>query len=202
MVVVLYDTTSEREARNAMRGRQPTAAARLLPSDTRTGKGHFSRAVGAYIPKVVAAAFEKFGFHTAEIMTSWETIVGADLGRMTRPESIKWPRGAKSRAGGDEDGGRAAGATLIVACDPAFALEVSYRTQDIVDRINRYFGYRAIAQLRVLQAPQTAEAVSRQREQQVRAARITPQTSLPRAGGDLLGALDALGSSIAGRRAR
>ncbi len=106
MVVVLYDTTSEREARNAMRGRQPTAAARPLPSDTRTGKGYFARSVGAYIPKVVAAAFEKFGFHTAEIMTSWETIVGADLGRMTRPESIKWPRGAKARAGGDEDGTR------------------------------------------------------------------------------------------------
>lgn len=202
MVVVLYDTTSEREARNAMRGRQPTAAARPLPSDTRTGKGYFARSVGAYIPKVVAAAFEKFGFHTAEIMTSWETIVGIDLGRMTRPESIKWPRGAKSRTGGDEDGGRAAGATLIVACDPAFALEVSYRTQDIVDRINRYFGYRAIAQLRVLQAPQTAEMVSRQREQQARATRIFPQTSAPRAGGDLAGALDALGNSIACRRAR
>ena len=33
----------------------------------------------------------------------------------------------------------------ILASNPAFALEVSYRTQEIIDRINRYFGYRAIA---------------------------------------------------------
>ena len=45
----------------------------------------------------------------------------------------------------------------VIACDPAFALEISYRTQDILDRINRYFGYRAIANLRILQVPRTTE---------------------------------------------
>ena len=90
-------------------------------------------------------------------MTSWETIVGADLARLTRPEAIKWPRGSKARTNEADDGAPAAGATLIIACDPAFALEISYRTQDILDRINRYFGYRAIANLRILQVPRTTE---------------------------------------------
>jgi hypothetical protein len=148
-----------------MKVQQPTGAARSLPPDRRTGKGFYGRTVGAFIPKVVAPAFEKFGFHTAEIMTSWETIAGVDLARMTRPEAIKWPRGTKARSAADDDGARAAGATLIIACDPAFALEVSYRTQDIIDRINRYFGYRAIAQLRVVQTPQKADAsIARQLE--------------------------------------
>ena len=84
-----------------MKGQQPTAVVRPLPADTRSGKGYFGRAVGSFVPKVVAAAFEKFGFHTAEIMTSWETIAGADLARMTRPEAIKWPRGTKARAAVD-----------------------------------------------------------------------------------------------------
>jgi hypothetical protein len=203
MVVVLQGTTSERETPDAMKVQQPTGAARPLPPDRRTGKGFFGRTVGAFIPKVVAPAFEKFGFHTAEIMTSWETIAGVDLARMTRPEAIKWPRGTKARSAVDDDGARAAGATLVIACDPAFALEVSYRTQDIIDRINRYFGYRAIAQIRVVQTPQKADvSIARQPE------RPLSVRSAPRpAGGDdadgLSAALAALRDSVfAVRQAR
>ena len=139
-----------------MNGKQPTAVARSLPADTRTGTRYFARSVGAFIPKVVAAAFEKFGFHTAEIMTSWETIVGVDLARLTRPEAIKWPRGAKARVASEDDDARGAGATLILASDPAFALEVSYRTQEIVDRINRYFGYVLVNEVRLAIEPLAA----------------------------------------------
>lgn len=157
MVDILYVATSQHETQSPVRSREPTAPARPLPPDRRPGKGHFARAVGAFVPKMTAAAFERYGFHSAEIMTSWETIVGADLARLTRPEAIKWPRGSKARTNEADEGAPAAGATLIIACDPAFALEISYRTQDILDRINRYFGYRAIANLRILQVPQTTE---------------------------------------------
>lgn len=194
MVVVLQGTTSERETPDVMKAQQPTGAPRLLPPDRRTTKGFYGRTVGAFIPKVVAPAFEKFGFHTAEIMTSWETIAGVDLARMTRPEAIKWPRGAKTRIASDEDGGRAAGAMLVIACDPAFALEVSYRTQDIIDRINRYFGYRAIAQMRVVQTPPKADVVSARPPERPRPVRLAPQ---PAAEGDA----DGLSAALAALRA-
>ena len=45
------------------------------------------------------------------------------------------------------------GATLIVRVDPARALDVAYKGQQILERINGYFGYRAVAELRILQAP-------------------------------------------------
>lgn len=178
-----------------MKSQQPTAVARLLPADARTGRGYFARAVGSFVPKVVAAAFEKFGFHTAEIMTSWETIAGADLARMTRPEAIKWPRGTKARPAVDDEGARGSGATLVIACDPAFALEVSYRTREIIDRINRYFGYRAIAQLRVVQTPKSDNSAD---------CKSPPRTilknssTIPKseASGDLSAALKALQDSI------
>jgi hypothetical protein len=196
MVVVLLGTTSDRETPAAMKVQQPTGPVQALPPDRRTGKGFFGRTVGAFIPKVVAPAFEKFGFHTAEIMTSWETIAGVDLARMTRPEAIKWPRGTKARSAADDDGARAAGATLVIACDPAFALEVSYRTQDIIDRINRYFGYRAIAQLRVVQTPQTAEVSSAQPPKRVLPPRPTPQPATGDGADGLAAALAALRDSV------
>lgn len=181
-----------------MNGKQPTVTARALPADTRKSTGYFGRSVGAFVPKVVAAAFEKFGFHTAEIMTSWATIVGEDLARITQPEAIKWPRGSKSRAAADDEDARTAGATLVVATDPAFALEVSYRTRDIVDRINRYFGYRAIAQLRVVQVPRTGSGHDQPHPASVR---IAP-ASAPQTASGLDGALDALAANIRAAAAR
>jgi hypothetical protein len=172
-----------------------------LPPDTRAGKGYLARAVGSFVPKVAGAVFERFGFHSAEIMTSWDTIVGADLARLTRPEAIRWPRGAKSRIATEEDGGRAGGATLVIGCDPAFALEVSYRTEDIIDRINRYFGYRAIAQLRVVQMPGTAGAAA-QPSSQPATGRLATSDESPAKTLDLEGALAALGLNIVAATSR
>ena len=193
MVDILYVATSQHETQSPVRSREPTAPARPLPPDRRPGKGHFARAVGAFVPKMTAAAFERYGFHSAEIMTSWETIVGADLARLTRPDAIKWPRGSKVRTNEADDGAPAAGATLVIACDPAFALETSYRTHDILDRINRYFGYRAIANLRILQVPRTTEPAGAPMPQS-RAPRPVRASTETR---DLAVVLDELGHSIA-----
>lgn len=172
-----------------------------LPPDVRHVKGQFAKAVGAFVPKVTSAVFEKYGFHSAEIMASWETIAGADLARLTRPETIKWPRGARAPVDADE-AGRSAGATLVVACDPAFALEVSYRHMEIMDRINRYFGYRAVSQIKVHQVPRSQMAASAQKALQTP---IGTKAAAERAvvpPGDIAAALEALGRNIAAASAR
>lgn len=120
-----------------------------LPPDKRPGKGVFARAVGSFVPKLAAKAFEKYGFHSAEIMTAWPRVAGAEIASFTAPERIKWPRGYAS----DEGEGASGGATLVLRVEPARALDAEYRSAEIIDRINRYFGYRAIAALRLIQAP-------------------------------------------------
>jgi hypothetical protein len=123
-----------------------------LPPDRRPARGVFAKAVGSFVPKLAAKAFEKYGFHSAEIMTAWPRVVGAEISGFTAPERIKWPRGSA-----DADGtGASAGATLVLRVEPARALDVEYRSAEIIDRINRYFGYRAIAALRLIQAPLSA----------------------------------------------
>jgi hypothetical protein len=175
---------------NPLPDTKPTALLPPLPHDMRAGKGQFAKAVGAFVPKVTAAVFQKFGFHSAEILSSWETIVGPELSRLARPQSIKWPRGSASQAEDGETAGQRAGATLIVATDPAFALDVSYRHKEIIERINRYFGYRAIGQIKVYQvplpetsaAPPTATGTSKQHTMM--------------GSGDLMAALESLGKSV------
>jgi hypothetical protein len=46
----------------------------------------------------------------------------------------------------------------VLRVDPARALDVEYKAQQILERINAYFGYRAVAELRLLQAPLAATA--------------------------------------------
>lgn len=124
-----------------------------LPPDQRRKTNSYVRAAGSFVPKIAAKAFEKFGFHSAEIMTDWARIIGADIAKYSEPERLKWPRTYSS--GETLADGRDArpGGTLILRVDPSRALEVEYKAAEIMDRINRYFGYRAIETLKIIQAP-------------------------------------------------
>jgi hypothetical protein len=131
-----------------------SAALRTRTAPAPHGRGYVSaRAVGTYVPKLTHKAFEKYGFAAAALLTDWAVIVGADIAQYTAPERLKWPRGVDS--GGEvEDGAQGRpGATLIVRVEPARALDAQYKAQQIIERINGHFGYRAVGELRILQAP-------------------------------------------------
>ena len=52
----------------------------------------------------------------------------------------------------DDDRGRP-GATLVLRVDGPRAIEVQYQSTQIIERINAHFGYRAVSEIRFLQAP-------------------------------------------------
>lgn len=169
---------------------------RALPPDRRPARGVFARAVGSFVPKLAGKAFEKYGFHSAEIMTAWPRVAGAEIAGFTQPERIKWPRGTA-----DVDGtGASGGATLVLRVEPARALDVEYRSAEIIDRINRYFGYRAIASLRLVQAPLLTDAAPAMR---TTSAQSTEPAPIPAdAEGDLKLALETLWASVTGKTPR
>ncbi|MGE0024229.1 MAG: DUF721 domain-containing protein [Hyphomicrobium sp.] len=118
-----------------------------------------AKTVGSFVPTLTRKAFEKFGFSTATLITDWARIAGADLAACTAPEKLKWPRGGEGVVSEDDEAERR-GATLILRVDPARALDVEYKTRQITDRINAYFGYRAIETIRLVQAPLERAALS------------------------------------------
>lgn len=113
-------------------------------------------AVGSFVPKLARKAFEKFGFSAATILTDWSTIAGAELAAFSAPERLKWPREVPSSDAGEDAShsrrGRP-GATLILRVDGPRSIEVQYKAPQIIERINAYFGYRAVTELRIIQAP-------------------------------------------------
>ena len=112
------------------------------------------KAVGSFVPRLTRQAFEKYGFSAATLITDWANIVGADLARATAPERLKWPKLVAARTTSVEeiDQGRP-GATLVLRVDEGRALDIQYKARQIIERINAYFGYRAVAEIRILQAP-------------------------------------------------
>ncbi len=119
-----------------------------------------AKTLGSFVPTLTKKAFEKHGFAAATLLTDWETIVGRELASYTSPERLKWPR-VYSDAGPDE---ARPGGTLHLRVDPARALDVEYRARQIAERINAYFGYRAVETVRLIQAPLDEKRSSTTRE--------------------------------------
>lgn len=95
--------------------------------------------------EITKASFARYGFAAADAVANWEAIVGADLAVVSAPERIRWPRGSGETA-------QKQGGTLIIRAAPGRALELQYEASRIIARINGYFGYGAIAAVKVVQA--------------------------------------------------
>ena len=112
------------------------------------------RAIGAYVARMIDPVARARGFATTALLSEWPTVVGAELARFTMPDKVLWPRKFDDReAPGTQSAWRVEGATLVLKVDGPRAIEVQHRAHQILERVNTHFGYRAIGQLRFLQAP-------------------------------------------------
>ena len=113
-----------------------------------------ARPIGAFAANTFDAAARARGFATSALLSNWPAIVGAELAHFTMPDKVIWPR---NREGGEEtlppQGRRGEGAVLVLRVDGPRAIEVQHRSGVILERVNGHFGYRAVAELRILQAP-------------------------------------------------
>ena len=91
----------------------------------------------------------------------------AELARGCQPDQLRFPRGKD----GDLD---RSGGTLTLRCLGAMALELQHQTPMLLERINSYFGYRAVAQLRLVQG-------SLRRHPQRKTAKLPPLAPADRA---------------------
>ena len=97
-------------------------------------RGHARRA-GEIAGDVSGMAFKRFGFVQGAIVSRWKEIVGERYARVSVPESIRFPAGKKSSG------------TLSLVVEGAHAPLMQHMTPMIVERVNRFFGYEAVARI-------------------------------------------------------
>lgn len=81
------------------------------------------------------------------LLASWGEIVGQQFADCSRPERIRWPR----QDGPDERGGGFAPGVLTVACEGSRALFLMHQEAELMGRVNGFFGFPAITQIRIVQ---------------------------------------------------
>ena len=95
--------------------------------------------------KIVGESFRRQGFASAELVTRWSEIVGADFAALSEPVKIQWQRAA---AGDDPEPG-----TLVLRVVGPAAIEIQHAANLICERVNQFLGWRAVGRLALRQAP-------------------------------------------------
>ncbi len=159
-----------------------------------------SRRVGTYVPALVREACRKRGFSNIDIVLRWREIVGPALAEQTWPVRIEWPKRQESvlRPDGTADPGGSR-TRLVVASTPARALDVEYAKSDIVERVNRYLGYRAATELTATPDYSAQPDVPRQQRPAVDDDSRSLQAGEAEGGDPLKAALARLARSVAQR---
>jgi len=99
--------------------------------------------LGELVGRVISPVSAKRGFATADLIAAWTDVVGSELAAITRPERIAWPRGK----------GTAEGAVLHLRVDGPRAVLVQHQLGQVIDRVNGFLGYAAVAKVRLVQGP-------------------------------------------------
>jgi len=101
-----------------------------------------TRALAEVIDGVTKPIFRKRGLAEGAVATEWERIVGPVIARHSLPERIAYaPQ-------------KGAGGTLHLRVDAgAVALELQHLEPQLIERVNGYFGYRAVDRVTLIQGP-------------------------------------------------
>ncbi len=94
------------------------------------------RTVSNSLPKAMDKILKKGGHNYSSIINNWTEIVGRKTAEICYPKSVKINRELK-------DG------MLVLSVSHGNQLDVEYNKKDIVDKINSFFGYKFIKQVKI-----------------------------------------------------
>ena len=97
--------------------------------------------LGRLIPGIVAEAYRRRGFTEPALLIGWRAIVGDETAERAAPMKIAFPRGSRTAG------------TLHIRVEGAYATELQHNAPRIIERLNGFYGYAAIARLALHQGP-------------------------------------------------
>jgi hypothetical protein len=152
-------------------------------------KPYSPQPLAALVGRCLASAFKRQGFTSCELVTHWEEIVGAEIAAYAEPIRMHWSRAS--------DPDESPPATLVLRVEGPTAIEIQHQSAVIVERVNRYFGWQALAGIALRQAPlarRRAKPARRKIDQELADAISSQMTGI--ADDRLRAALGRLGAAI------
>ncbi len=94
------------------------------------------RSFGNTLPRSIKGMLKKNGYNYSEIISKWNLLVGKSISDFCYPKSIKMKQ--KNKSG-----------TLILSVERGNEINVEYSKNEIINKINSYFGYKLIDEIRL-----------------------------------------------------
>jgi hypothetical protein len=104
----------------------------------------YPRPLRDLLNRCLGEAFAKQGFASTDIVTHWPEIVGAEIAALAEPVKLNWPRGEPEEP---------EAAILVLRVEGPAAIEIQHLSGVILERVNRFFGWRAVKRIAIRQAP-------------------------------------------------
>ena len=117
---------------------------------TSAGPHYGLRALGETVDAVARPMLGRRGFAGSRVVAEWASIVGEHLAARSLPERVTRPAD-----------GRGGGTLHVRVASGALAVELQHLEPLIVERINTYFGYLAVARLKLVHGPIPERRVER-----------------------------------------
>ena len=104
-------------------------------------KGVKPHAIAQFVPKLTKKSLGKRGLAQGNLVLNWPEIVGPRLAQLCQPERLTYKKGNQNTG------------TLRLRVAQTVAPELQHDAPRIIERINSYLGYKAVANLQLFQAP-------------------------------------------------
>ena len=88
------------------------------------------------LPRGIRGILKKNGYNYSEIISKWNMLMGKDISSFSYPKSIKMTKGNNN-------------GMLILAVKRGNEINIEYSKEEIINKINSYFGYRLINEVRL-----------------------------------------------------
>jgi len=99
------------------------------------------RSLSDLVPGLTKDILGKKSMLFGKMLSEWTHIAGADIAAKTTPLDLKYEKKLDKKSQ----------ATLHLAVQSAYALELSYQKSLLIERLNMFFGYPAIKDIKMVQ---------------------------------------------------
>ncbi len=80
------------------------------------------------------------GMAEIDLIANWKNIAGEEMAQHSLPQKIEFKQGCKNN-----------GVLYLLVAGGAYALEIQHKTSILLEKINTFFGYQAVAKIKIIQ---------------------------------------------------
>ena len=99
----------------------------------------YFKQIGDTLPKILKTKLKKANFVDISVIENWKEIVGDDIAKHCWHIKITFSNENNLNS------------KIIIKVERGWSLEIEYKNQEIIEKLNQYFGYKAISKINIIQ---------------------------------------------------